>query len=189
MGVFDKIKNLFFVSFRIWKYSFLSDCRNVSGKPNLFHPALLKGKGKISFGKNVQIGVVASPNFYSHYAYLEARNSDSEITIGDNVSINNGFSAVAFSKITIQSNVLIGVNCAIIDNDGHNLDTDKRNDDELKSKPVFIAENAFLGDDVTILKGVIIGRNSVIGNGSIVTKSIPENVIAAGNPARVIRNL
>ena len=44
-------------------------------------------------------------------------------------------------------------------------------------------------DDVTILKGVTIGKNSVIGNGSIVTKSIPENVIAAGNPARVIRNL
>nr|WP_255700853.1 acyltransferase [Flavobacterium sp. AS60] len=167
----------------------MSDCANVSGKPKLFHPLLLKGKGKISFGKNVQMGVVASPNFYSHYAYLEVRNSDSEITIGDNVSINNAFSAVAFSKITIQSNVLIGVNCAIIDNDGHNLEIDKRNDNELKSEPVFIAENVFLGDDVTILKGVTIGKNSVIGNGSIVTKSIPENVIAAGNPARVIRNL
>jgi galactoside O-acetyltransferase len=189
MDVLDKIKKIFFVSFRIWKYKFLSDCDNVSGKPNLFHPILLKGNGKISFGKNVQIGVVASPNFYSHYAYLEVRNSASEITIGDNVSINNAFSAVAFSKITIQNNVLIGVNCAIIDNDGHNLDIDKRNDDELKSVPVFIAENVFLGDDVTILKGVTIGRNSVIGNGSIVTKSIPENVIAAGNPARVIRNL
>ncbi|WP_293895304.1 acyltransferase, partial [Flavobacterium sp.] len=130
-----------------------------------------------------------SPNFYSHYAYLEARNSESEINIGDNVSINNGFSAVAFSKITIQSTVLIGVNCSIIDNDGHNLEIDKRNDDEPKHEPVFIAENVFLGDDVTILKGVTIGKNSVIGNGSIVTKSIPENVVAAGNPARVIRNL
>ena len=188
MGIFDKIKKMFFVSFRIWKYKLLSDCKNVSGKPNLFHPLLLKGKGKISFGKNVQIGVIASPNFYSHYAYLEARNSG-EIKIGDNVSINNAFSAVAFSKITIQSNVLIGVNCSIIDNDGHNLEIDKRNDDEIKSEAVFIAENVFLGDDVTILKGVTIGRNSVIGNGSIVTNSIPENVIAAGNPARVIRNL
>jgi len=189
MNFSDKIKNIFFVSFRIWKYKFLSDCNNISGKPNMFHPILLKGKGRISFDKNVQIGVVASPYFYSHYVYLEVRNSDSEIIIGNNVSINNAFSAVAFSKITIQDNVLIGVNCALIDNDGHHLEIDKRNDDNLKSEPIFIAENVFLGDNVTILKGVTIGKNSVIGNGSIVTKSIPENVIAAGNPARVIRNL
>ena len=85
----DKIKFFFFGILRNWKYKFLSDCDTVSGKPNLYHPLLLKGKGKITFGKNVQIGVVASPNFYSHYAYLEARKSDSEIIIGDNVSINN----------------------------------------------------------------------------------------------------
>lgn len=185
----NRLKSFFFVSLRNWKYKLLSDCSNVSGKPNQFHPLLLKGKGKISFGKNVQIGVIASPNFYSHYSYVEARKQDSEITIGDNVSINNAFSAVAFSKITIQNNVLIGVNCAIIDNDGHNLEIDKRNDDDIKSEAVFIADNVFIGDNVTILKGVTIGKNSVIGNGSIVTKSIPENVIAAGNPAQVIRNL
>lgn len=175
--------------FRIWKYQLLSDCGHVSGKPNLFHPLLLKGKGKISFGKNVQLGVLASPSFYSHYAYLEARNLDSEISIGDNVSINNAFSAVAFSKITIQNNVLIGVNCAIIDNDGHNLEADKRESDDVKSQTVTIEENVFLGDNVTILKGVTIGKNSIIGNGAIVTKSIPQNTIAAGNPAIVIRKL
>ena len=102
MGIFNKIIFFFFVTLRIWKYQLLSDCKRISGKPNMFHPILLKGKGKISFDKNVQIGVVASPNFYSHYAYLEVRNSDSEITIGNNVSINNAFSAVAFSKITIH---------------------------------------------------------------------------------------
>jgi len=189
MGILTKINYFFFVTLRIWKYKWLSDCRHNSGKPDLFHPLLLKGKGKISFGKNVQIGVVASPNFYSHYAYLEARNSESEINIGDNVSINNAFSAVAFSKIAIQNNVLIGLNCSIIDNDGHNLAVGKRTSDDIKSEAVFIGDNVFLGDNITILKGVTIGKNSVIGNGSIVTKSIPENVIAAGNPARVIRNL
>jgi galactoside O-acetyltransferase len=185
----NRIKYLFFVMFRIWKHQLLSDCERVVGKPNLYHPLLLKGKGKISFGKKVQIGVVTSPNFYSHYSYLEARNSDSEISIGDNVSINNAFSAVAFSKITIMSNVLIGVNCSIIDNDGHNLDANKRNSDDVKSQAVTIEENVFLGNNVTVLKGVTIGKNSIIGNGSIVTKSIPDNVIAAGNPAYVIRVL
>jgi maltose O-acetyltransferase len=183
------IKQFFFVTLRIWKYQWLSDCSKVSGRPKLFNPLLLKGSGKITFGQNVQMGVINSPNYYSHYTYLEARNSDSEIAIGDNVAINNGFSAVAFSKITIQNNVLIGVNCAIIDNDGHHLDSDKRNEVEPKSAPVFLGENVFLGDNVTILKGVTIGKNTVIGHGSIVTKDIPENTIAAGNPAKVIRNL
>ncbi|WP_284653605.1 acyltransferase [Flavobacterium terrisoli] len=183
------IKHFFFVTLRIWKFQWISDCSKVSGKPKLFHPLLLKGKGKISFGKNVQIGVTDSPNYYSHYTYLEARNPDSEIVIGDNVSINNGFSAVAFSKITIQNDVLIGVNCAVIDNDGHHLDADKRNEGQPKSEAVLIGENVFLGDNVTILKGAVIGKNTVIGNGSIVTGNIPDNAIAAGNPARVIRNL
>lgn len=189
MGILTNILHFFFVTFRVWKFQWLSDCSKVCGKPKLFHPLLLKGKGKISFGKNVQIGVIDSPNYYSHYAYLEARNSDSEIVIGDNVSINNGFSAVAFSKITIQNDVLIGVNCAIIDNDGHHLAFDKRNTGEPKSAAVLIGDNVFLGDNVTILKGVTIGKNAVIGNGSIVTNGIPENTIAAGNPARVIRDL
>ena len=52
-----------------------------------------------------------------------------------------------------------------------------------------IGENVFLGSNVVVLKGVNIGKNSVIGNNSVVTKSIPDNVIAAGNPARVIKPL
>ena len=62
-----KLLDFFVVKFRIWKYQLLSDCATIMGKPNLFHPLLMKGKGKISFGKNVQIGVFASPNIYSHY--------------------------------------------------------------------------------------------------------------------------
>jgi galactoside O-acetyltransferase len=178
-----------FVTLRIWKFQMLSDCKNVIGKPMLFQPLLLVGKGKISFGNKVQIGVVASPNYYSHYVYLDARNPDSEIKIGNNVSINNGFSATAFSKIEIGDNVLIGVNCSIIDNDGHSTVMVERHTSEPKSAQVYIHENVFLGDNVTLLKGVTIGKNSVIGNGSLVTGNIPENVIAAGNPARVIRNL
>lgn len=188
MGIETKIKNLLFVRFRIWKYNFLSDCSNVTGKPVLYHPMLLKGKGKISFGTNVQVGVVASPMFYSHYAYLEARNAESSISIGNNVTLNNAFSAEAFSSITIQDNVLFGIHCSIIDNDGHDLDADNRNS-EPKSAPVVIEKNVFIGDNVVILKGVTIGENSVIGNRSVITGDIPKNVVAAGNPAKVIRNL
>ncbi|HRZ75298.1 MAG TPA: acyltransferase [Flavobacterium sp.] len=188
MGLFYKIKQLLFVEVRILKFKLLSDCKNTVGKPNLYHPLLLKGKGSISFGNNVQIGVVASPNYFSHYAYLEARESNSAIQIGNNVSINNAFSAVAFSKILIGDNVLIGTNCSLMDNDAHHLASNKRHESSI-SKEIVIENNVFIGSNVTILKGVTIGENTVIGNGSVVTKSIPKNVIAAGNPAHVIREL
>ena len=189
MGIFSGIKYFWFVTLRIAKYRLLSDCHRITGEPNRYHPLLLKGKGRIHFGDNVQIGVISSPHFYSHYTYLEARERDSEIYIGNHVALNNNFSAVAFSKITISDFTVIGVNCAIIDNDGHHLDPNKRNDSTPEMAEVYIEENVFLGDNVTILKGVRIGKNSVIGSGSIVTKSIPENVVAAGNPAKIIRNL
>ena len=189
MGITTKIKQFFFVKLRICKYKMLSNCKRVTGKPVLFHPLLLLGKGTISFGTNVQIGVVSSPNYYSHYTYLEARSNDSSISIGNNVSINNGFSAESLQSITIKDDVLIGVQCSIIDNDGHDLDATKRSTGIPKSDAVVIEKNVFIGDNVAILKGVVIGENSVIGNGSIVTQSIPSNAIAAGNPARVIRNL
>jgi len=189
MGIISKIKQFCFIALRIKKYEILSDCVRVSGKPIKYHPLLLKGKGTISFGKNVQIGVVSSPNFYSHYTYLEARDERSEIIIGDNVTINNAFSVECSSKVVIENDVLIGLNCSIIDNDGHNLAIEKRSIGNPKTAPVHIRQNVFLGSNVSILKGVTIGKNSIIGNGSVVTKDIPENVIAAGNPAKVIRNL
>lgn len=189
MGFITYIKNFCFVSLRIWKYKLLSNCSTVIGKPKLFHPLLLKGQGKISFGTNVQIGVVNSPFYYSHYSYLEVRNNESFIEIGNNTSINNAFSAVAFSKIIIKDNVLIGVNCSIIDNDGHVSAIENRANLIPESHPVLIENNVFIGDNVVILKGVTIGKNSVIGNGAIVTQNIPKNVVAAGNPAKVIRNL
>ncbi len=189
MGIINKIKQFCFVTFRIEKYEMLSDCKKVSGKPVKFHPLLLKGKGKIYFGENVQIGVISSPHFYSHYTYMEAREEDSEIVIRNNVAINNAFSIECCSKVVIDDDVLIGENCSIIDNDGHDLAIDKRSLGNFKSAPVYIHQNVFIGSNVSILKGVSIGKNSIIGSGSVVTKSIPENAIAAGNPAKVIRNL
>jgi galactoside O-acetyltransferase len=189
MGIINKIKQFCFVALRIKKYQLLSDCKSVSGKPNVYHPLLMRGKGRIVFGKNIQMGVVSAPNFYSHYSFLEVRNEYSEINIGNNVSISNSFSVECFSKVVIEDNVLIGNNCSIMDNDGHDLDIDARNTGIPKTKDICICQNVFLGSNVIILKGVTIGENSVIGNGSVVTKNIPENVIAAGNPAKVIRSL
>lgn len=183
------IKKFLFVSLRIFKYKILSSCKNVTGRPKLYYPLLLTGKGKISFGNNIQNGVVDSPSYFSGYNYLCTKNETASISIGNNTAINNNFSVIARSKIVIGNDVIIGVNCRIEDNDGHNLDLDKRNNDGIYSKPVYIGNNVFLGSGVTVLKGVTIGKNSIIGSSSVVTADIPDNVVAAGNPARVIRTL
>ena len=70
---------------------------------------------------------------------------------------------------------------------GHGLLPDERHD--LIPKPIHIGKNVWIGSNSTILSGVTIGDNAVIGAGSVVTKDIPENMIAVGSPARVIRSI
>ncbi|MEI9912648.1 MAG: hypothetical protein WDO71_25235 [Bacteroidota bacterium] len=118
----------FFQKPRLLKYWLLSTNKNVIGKAECFQPVLLIGVGKISFGKNVQLGYYPSPLYYSGYIHLESRNKDAIIEIGNNVRINNNFIAVSeFAGIYIGDNVLIGVNCEIIDSDFHELIKEKRN--------------------------------------------------------------
>lgn len=105
------------------------------------------------------------------------------IKIGDNC----GFSGTvigAFVNVTLGNNVRCGANTLITDSDWH-LDDPRVG----KPKPVFIADNVWLGVNSVVLKGVTIGENSIIGANSVVTSNIPENVIAAGNPCKVIRGL
>ena len=138
----------------------------------------------------MNLGVVASPGFYNMYGYIDARNIVSKIVIGDNVHINNNFFICSEGEgIEIEENTLIGINCQIMDSDFHDLDPEKRTTGILKTAKVIIGKNVFIGNNVSILKGVTIGDNSVIGTGAVVTKSIPANTIAAGNPAVVIRDL
>ena len=184
-----KLKRLLFIKPRIWKYNFLSDCKNVIGKPNLYVPLLLNGKGKIQFGNNVQNGVTAAHFTYSTYNYIFAMEEDTEVIIGNNVVLANGATIQAASKITIEDNVMIGINCFLVDTDGHDLDPEKRMTGEPKSGNITIKKNAVVFYNSVVLKGVTIGENSVIGCCSVVTKDIPANVFAAGNPAKVIRNL
>ena len=108
---------------------------------------------------------------------------DAEIIIGKNC----GFSGTvigAFTKIELKENVRCGANTLITDSDWH-LDDPRSG----KPSPIIIEENVWLGEGVKVLKGVTIGKNSVIGAGSVVTKSIQENVIAAGNPCKVLKQI
>ncbi len=189
MNSIGKIVHAFCVRLRIWKYRLLSDCKNVKGKPQQNYPVLLKGNGTIEFSENVVVGVVLSPGYYVGYGYMEARTPISKIEIGYDVFLNNGFSIVSNEGISIGNKTIIGTNFSVVDSDFHYLNPDKRHDPNPPSAPVKIGDKVFIGNNVTVLKGVTIGDNSVIGSNSLVSSSIPDNVIAAGNPAKIIRKL
>jgi len=162
----------------------------VRGSAILYQPVLFAGKGVVSLGNSVKFGVQQSAYFYSTYTYVEARGETAKIIFKDNVWCNNNFVAVANqTSITISENCFIGLNVEIFDSNFHDLSPERRGYTDPNPQPVFIGKNVFIGNNVKILKGVTIGDNSVIGNASVVTKSIPENVVAAGNPCRVIRTL
>jgi acetyltransferase-like isoleucine patch superfamily enzyme len=177
-------------SARIWKYRALSTCRRVSGSPIVVQPVLFLGPGAIVLGREVEFGWPKSTAFYSGYCHVEAARPEAVVEIGDRVQINNN----AFIKsegpgIRIGADALLGSEVTIYDSDFHDLHPDRRRGGQPRMAPVELGENVFVGDRVVILKGVSIGAHSVIGAGSVVTASIPEGVIAAGNPARVIRSL
>lgn len=164
-------------SFRIWKYKLLSQTTYVDGKPMLYQPAQLNGKGVIRFHESVQIGVINSPSFYNTYAYIEARKEGSEIVFGNNVAINNNFCAIANEgTIVIGDDTTIGLNCSIYNCNFHSLDPTRRRSDTGPSAAVTIGKNVFIGNNVSIWKGVSIGDNAVIAAGSVVTSSVAAGV-------------
>jgi acetyltransferase-like isoleucine patch superfamily enzyme len=97
----------------------------------------------------------------------------------------------AAERITIGDNVVVGANTSIVDTDFHPLDREKRRDQPSggQTAPVVIGDDVFVGMNCLILKGVTIGDGSVVGAGSVVTRSVPQDVVVAGNPARIIREL
>lgn len=173
---------------RILTYKLLSGAQ-VQGRPTLYQPLQAVGLGLIEFSGIVSIGVSPSPLFFSTYAYIEARNSTAKISIGDGTWINNGFSAIAeHTSITIGKRVLIGTNVEISDSDFHGIRVDDRKTSRFEwARPVLIEDDVFLGSNVRVLKGVTIGRGSVIANSSLVVNDIPPRSVAGGNPARVIK--
>lgn len=160
------------------------------GEPILNQKVLYLGKGNITFGKNVHIGYFPSPYFYSSYAHLEARNTTSNILIGDNTYINNNCAIISnCCTVQIGENCRIGLNFQCYDSDFHGLNPDTRDNLEcVKNANVKIGNNVFIGNNVIVLKGVEIADGAIIGAGSVVTGYVPANTIYAGIPARFVKN-
>ncbi len=166
--------------------------RKLSQKYNAIAAHKYKKKTKVleklvyAIGDNVNIDTP----FYCDYG--------KHINIGNNVIIGMNCTFVDCNTITIGDNVLIASNVQIYTST-HQTDVEKRLNPNWKNEglpyfrtfalPVTIHDNVWIGGGVIILPGVEIGKNSVIGAGSVVNKSIPENSIAVGNPCKVIKEL
>lgn len=139
----------------------------------------------ISIGKNCQFRSRPTSNLIgvNRPCILSTLSPGANLIIGDDC----GFSGVVigcFKNIKIGNGVRVGANVLITDSDWH-LDDSRSG----APKEVYISDNVWLGEGCKILKGVTIGENTVIGAGAVVTKSIPANVIAAGNPCEVLKKL
>ena len=115
-----------------------------------------------------------------------------KIVINEGVGMS-GCTIYSMESITIGRNTDIGAGCKIINNDlppplpySERYPVERL--DLLKRRPVVIGEGCFLGDDSIILKGTTLGKNVVVGAGSVVSGTFPDNVIIAGNPARIIKD-
>lgn len=109
-----------------------------------------------------------------------------QIRVGRRFFANFNFTVLDEAPVTIGDDCFIGPNVSIY-TACHSTDPTERNNREEWADPVFIGNNVWIGGSVTILPGVSIGDNVTIGAGSVVTKDIPDNTIAAGNPCRVIK--
>lgn len=151
-------------------------------------------------GKNAELIIGDNFLFTSGESYNAlARNirgcimlsNGARLIIGNNVGISSA-SIRVHKSITIGNNVKIGGDCILLDSDGHSLNyLDRRVDDidqaNKVDKDIVIEDDVLIGTRCIILKGVHIGARSVIGSGSVVTKDIPADCIAAGNPCKVIK--
>jgi maltose O-acetyltransferase len=125
-------------------------------------------------------GSEVRPPFYVDYG--------SHITIGARCFANFGLVALDVAAITLGDDVQIGPNVQLL-TPTHPVEPGPRRDKWEAAEPIHIGDNVWLGGGAIVLPGVTIGANTVVGAGAVVTKDLPANVVAVGNPARVIRSI
>ena len=119
-------------------------------------------------------------NFWCDYGY--------NIEIGKNFYSNHNLVILDTAKVKFGDNVLIGPNCGFYAA-GHPVDPMIRRTGEEYAKPIEVGNDVWIGGNVCVMPGVKIGDNSIIGAGSVVTKDIPANVVAVGNPCKPIKEI
>lgn len=150
--------------------------------------------GVIEIGKHVSINSAgwANPVGYGNKTYFQVLRNG-RIEIGDYCGLSN-VAITSGSHVRIGQHVMIGAGTKIYDTDFHPVSYEKRiipgnPEENISTAPISIEDGVFIGAGSLILKGVTIGKHSVIGAGSVVTKSVPANEIWAGNPAKFIKKV
>lgn len=143
------------------------------------------------FGWPIDIGkcanIISSPDGKVRLSIWSMEEGQGRISIGDFCLICPGVRIGASKEIVIRDNVMLATGAYIMDSDWHDLYN--RISPSKDSRPVYIEENAWIGDSAIVCKGVTVGRNSIVGAGAVVVSDVPPNSIAAGNPARVVKRL
>jgi maltose O-acetyltransferase len=137
------------------------------------HGLLLELLGELGEGSEIK------PPLRCDYGY--------RIRVGARTFVNYGLVALDVASIAIGDDVQIGPNVQLL-TPTHPIDPETRRAKWEAAEPIAIEGNVWLGGGVIVLPGITIGENTVVGAGSIVTKDLPPNVVAAGNPARVVRS-
>ncbi|SEO65908.1 maltose O-acetyltransferase [Amphibacillus marinus] len=156
----------------------IATCRTYNKKVNDssdYDMKLLKGLFA-EIGENVYL----ESNFRCEFGF--------NIYLGKNIYINHDMIILDCNEVTIGNDVYIGPRVGLYAAN-HAEDPIERANNGVYSKPIKIGDKVWIGGDVQVGQGVTIGENSIIGMGSVVTKDVPANVIAAGNPCRVIRQI
>lgn len=198
--IIPKLKSKYY---RFWnKLFFLLIGIKFGKKLQVFDKIYVKGYGKITIGDNFVFtsGEAINPICRNIRGCFATTTKESQIIIGDNVGIS---SACIWAQkcIEIGNNVNIGGDCLIMDSDSHPHDYMQRRRnfrqevgmdkylETIPCSPIVIEDDVWIGARCQILKGVRIGARSIIAAGSIVTKDVPSDCIAAGVPAKVLRKI
>lgn len=141
-------------------------------------------------GLALRSSIRSNPLAPNHPSVITTWKEGARIEIGANFAMTGG-TVCAADSIIIGNNVTVGANTTIADTDFHPLDSKQRRSQSSggRTAAIIIDDDVFIGMNCLILKGVRIGRGSVIGAGSVVTNDVPPLVVASGNPARVLREL
>ena len=157
-------------------------CKDLCFSYNQLRPSLAAQQQEIIrrlFGRAGRQFCVTAP-FWCDYGY--------NIEVGENFYTNHNCVILDGAKVVFGDNVFIAPNCTF-STAGHPLDAEQRNRGPEYAYPITVGDNVWFGASVTVLPGVTIGSNTVIGAGSVVNRDIPAGVIAVGTPCRVLREI